>query len=139
KTGYAESGTSLRLRMVPPLAKARDIRSRFDPVLKKALVAACELEAAWGVRDAAVPESVNITWKDGLPEDPREKAQIEASRLEAGNTSRESSVRRLDGGTDREIREEVGRMDSEEDRISARDNPARTLLSRLDNTERRDE
>lgn len=113
-TGYAESGTSLRLRMQPPLAKARNIARRFDPVVKEALLAACELEKAWGVEGAAVPETINVTWKDGLPNDPKEQAEIERTRLESRNTSRYSSIRRLDGGTDEEIREEIRRMDEED-------------------------
>lgn len=112
-TGYAESGTSLRLRMVPPLAKARDIRSRFDPVVKKALILAAALEKAWGVQDASVPETINVTWKDGLPHDPREQSAIEAERLQSGNTSRFSSIRRLDGGTDAETQEELDRIDED--------------------------
>ena len=112
-TGFAESGTSVRLRMIPPLAKARDIRSRFDPVVKKALILAATLEKVWGVEGAAVPEAINITWKDGLPSDPKEQQEIEASRLASGNTSRYASVRRMDGGTDDGILEEIERIEEE--------------------------
>lgn len=117
ETGYAESGTSLRLRMVPPLDNARSIRNRMDPVVKDLLVAAAELEAAWGVPGSVVPSSINITWKDGLPKDPKEDAEIEEVRLRSGNTSRYSSIERLDGGTPEEIEEEIERID--EDRRAA--------------------
>lgn len=113
-TGYAESGTSLRLRMVPPLAKARRVRLRFDSVVKKTLILAAQLEAAWGVQDTTVPETINITWNDGLPNDPKEQAEIEATRRASGTTSIYSSIRRLDGGTDEEIQAEIDRIEEEE-------------------------
>lgn len=116
ETGYAESGTSLRLRMVPPLGKAQRIRLRFEPVCEELFIRAAELEAAWG-GDSAIPETINGDWKDGLPRDPKEDAEIEASRSSAGNTSRYSSIKRLDGGTDDEIQEELDRID--EDRAGA--------------------
>lgn len=125
ETGYAESGTSLRLRMVPPLAKAQRVRLRFDSVIKDLLIRAAELESAWG-GDAAVPESVNIAWEDGLPRDPREEAEIETMRQSAGIASRYSSIKRLDGGTDDEIQEEIDRID-EDKAAGAATNPAGAL------------
>ncbi len=126
ETGYAESGTSLRLRMVPPLSKARRIRSRCDPVFREALIRAAELEAAWGIEGAAVPETINATWSDGLPRDPREEAQIESQLKDAGLTSLFSSIRRLRGGTDEEIREEIGRI--REDEGAENPSPLRDLF-----------
>lgn len=125
-TGYAESGTSLRLRMVPPLLKAKRITESFEPVVEEMLILAARLEAAWGVEGAVVPSSINIAWKDGLPEDPGEQAEIEATRQSSGTASRESSVRRLDGGTNKEIQEELERI--EDDRAStAATRPATAL------------
>lgn len=112
-TGYAESGTSLRLRMVPPLLKASRLTRRFDPVVKKALILAARLESIYSTEDVAVPETINITWRDGLPDDPREMADIEAVRLQSGSTSRYSAIKRLNGGTDEEIQEELDRMNEE--------------------------
>jgi len=43
------------------------------------------------------PTEPTIQWSDGLPEDMVEMVEIEAQRLAAGNTSVESSVRRLHG------------------------------------------
>lgn len=120
-TGYAESGTSLRLRMVPPLSKARRRTRQFEPVVKKLLTSAVLLEAAWD-RDGSPPEAITITWKDGLPNDPQEQAQIQATRLESGSTSRYSAIRRLDGGTDKEINDEIERIAQEE--AERRDNSA---------------
>jgi hypothetical protein len=109
ETGYAESGTSLALRMVPTIAKARRIKDWFDPAIKKVLILAAQLEEAWG-GNVAVPETINIGWKSGLPDDAKERAEIEAARLAAGNTSKYSSIKRLDGGTEEEIEEELQRI-----------------------------
>lgn len=107
--GLATSGSALRRLMMAPLAKVNRIRLRFDPAVKQVLRLACELEQANG-GGIAVPDSINIQWRDGLPEDPLEQAQIEQIREAAGNTSLYSSIKRLDGGTDDEIQEEIERI-----------------------------
>lgn len=96
KYGVAESGTALRLRLIRTLAKINRKRLYFDRALKKALYTAQLLEQKHGGA-AYEPLPVSIAWADGLPEDTKEMAEIETQRLMAGNTSVESSVRRLDG------------------------------------------
>jgi hypothetical protein len=102
--GLATSGSALRRLMMAPLAKVNRIRLRLDPSLKKLLTLAAELGGS------TPPESIDIHWRDGLPEDPSEQATIEGARKLAGNTSLYSSLRRLDGGTDSEIQDEIDRI-----------------------------
>jgi hypothetical protein len=102
--GLAVSGTALRRLMMAPLAKVNRIRLRLDPALKRLITTAIALEGG------TPPASVQIHWRDGLPEDPVEMANIEATRKQAGNTSVYSSIKRLDGGTDAEIQNEIDRI-----------------------------
>jgi hypothetical protein len=96
KYGVAESGRALRLRLLRTLAKVNRKRLYYDRALKAALLCAQQLEAIHGGAGYE-PRAPVINWADGLPEDMMEMVQMEAQRLAAGNTSIESSVRRLDG------------------------------------------
>lgn len=97
----AESGTALRRLMMVPLAKVNRVRLFFDPACREAIMTANALNGGPDLTD------LKIEWHDGLPEDPREMAEIEQLRLNSGNTSIPSSVRRLDGGNQQSIQSEV--------------------------------
>ncbi|MCL2619233.1 MAG: phage portal protein [Defluviitaleaceae bacterium] len=95
--GRAESGTALRLRMMSPLAKVNRIRVNFDPALKAAVSEV--LRVGWG--QELEPSQVNIIWEDGLPDDPRESAQIMNIRTAGKPTiSQRQAIKRLDGVDD---------------------------------------
>ncbi len=96
KFGIAESGRALRLRLLRTLAKINRKRLYYDTALKQALLTAQILDVTHG-SGSYEPTELTIHWSDGLPEDMVEMVEIEAQRLAAGNTSVESSVRRLDG------------------------------------------
>jgi hypothetical protein len=96
KFGIAESGRALRLRLLRTLAKINRKRLYYDTALKQALLSAQVLDVTHG-SGGYEPAEPTIQWADGLPEDMVEMVEIEAQRLAAGNTSVESSVRRLDG------------------------------------------
>ena len=113
KYGTAQSGTALRLRMMRTVAKVNRKRLYFDRALRRALYAAQLLQRAHGgARYDPCP--VTIAWADGLPEDMKEMVEIEAQRIVAGNTSLESSVRRLDGAEGAEAELERIAGDSEQ-------------------------
>ncbi|MFB3882454.1 MAG: phage portal protein [Armatimonadota bacterium] len=96
KFGIAESGRALRLRLLRTLAKINRKRLYYDTALKQALLTAQILDVTHG-SGSYEPQQPTIQWSDGLPEDVVEMVEIESQRLAAGNTSVESSVRRLDG------------------------------------------
>ena len=96
KFGVAESGRALRLRLLRTLAKINRKRLYYDTALKAALLTAQMLDVTHGSGEYE-PSEPTIQWADGLPEDMVEMVEIESQRLAAGNTSVESSVRRLDG------------------------------------------
>jgi hypothetical protein len=96
KYGVAESGRALRLRLLRTLAKINRKRLYYDTALKQALLTAQILDVTHG-SGSYEPAEPTIQWADGLPEDMVELVEIESQRLAAGNTSVESSIRRLDG------------------------------------------
>ena len=109
KSGGAESGRALKYRLVRTLAKINRKKLYFDQALKNILYAAQVLDVTWG-RGNYTPVAPSIEWKDGLPDDEFERAQIEQIRLGTGNTSLQSSVRRSDGLTGKALADEVGRI-----------------------------
>ena len=101
KSGSIPSGTALRRMMISPLAKVSRIREKLDPALKKAFRMAAQLD---GVRI----DDISITWRDGLPDDPKESAEI--MQMRTGNKatiSQYSAIQQLDGRTDADIEAEL--------------------------------
>jgi len=101
KGGSIPSGTALRRMMISPLAKVSRIREKLDPALKNALKMAAQLD---GVR----VDEISIAWKDGLPDDPKESAEI--MNIRTGNKatiSQYSAIQQLDGRSDDDIESEL--------------------------------
>lgn len=117
KTGMAESGTSLRLRMIPTIAATNRKRTLIEEPLVEGIRAALAL----GGQDRALSEAeeVLISWRDGLPNDPVEEASVAASR--SGNRATVSirtiaerdnpdwSPERIDEEVDRILKDEKSR------------------------------
>lgn len=70
-------------------------------------------ELKQGVPTEETNDGLIIAWKDGLPDDPLERAQIEQILITAGLTSKFSSIKRLLDGDHDAAEEEIGRMDEE--------------------------
>lgn len=115
KFGVAESGRALRLRLLRTLAKINRKRLYYDGALKAALLTAQQLDCLHG-GGSYDPAEPTISWADGLPEDLVEMVEMESQRLAAGNTSVESSVRRLDGPG--AVEAEMGRIDAEDSKTA---------------------
>lgn len=112
KNGIAESGRALKFRLLRTLAKVNRKKLYFDQGLKNILYAAQVLDVTHG-RGKYEPHVPRLEWADGLPADPLEQSEIEANRMTAGNTSLESSVRRMDSLTGKELQEEINRIKSD--------------------------
>ncbi len=101
KSGSIPSGTALRRMMISPLAKVSRIREKLDPALKRALKMAAQL-------DNVKINDISIAWQDGLPDDPKESAEI--MQIRTGNKatiSQYSAIQKLDGRTDVDIDAEL--------------------------------
>lgn len=118
--GKAESGRALRFRILRTLAKVRRKALYFDAGIKKALRVADALSRyAFG---KPIGESFEIVWKDGLPQDPVESAQVEQIRTGGKpTTSVISAIRRLDGLTLEGAVKELERMRKEEANLELED------------------
>jgi len=110
KAGGAESGTALKLRMMPTLAKVGRIRMHMEPVIKRVLWVASLLEVAAGREGAAELDAVTLSWHDGLPEDEEEQTRIAAMQMDAGITSLDMVLRRLYGLEGEELEAEKERI-----------------------------
>lgn len=93
KYGVAESGRAMKYRLVRTLAKIARKRAYFTAALRKALYLAQCLDVLHGAR--YTPETPQIEWPDGLPNDPRESAELEEILLRSGATSLPESLGRL--------------------------------------------
>ena len=76
-TGNVVSGTAMRFKMISPLEKSRRISNDITEPLKEIIstlmfLSGTEIEAS----------DISIAWRDSLPKDPREVAEL--ARLEAG-------------------------------------------------------
>jgi len=105
--GMAESGSALKRLLISPLAAVNRLRLTYDTVVREMLATAAELEGQ-------SLDNLRIEWRDGLPEDPMEAAQVEQTRAAAGNTSVRASVIRLDGLEGDELEAELERIEEDE-------------------------
>lgn len=76
-TGNVVSGTAMRYKMISPLEKARRIQNDLTEPLREVISSILSIE---GIEVEAT--KLNIDWKDPLPKDPREIAEL--SRIESG-------------------------------------------------------
>ena len=112
-TGQIASGTALRRMMISPLAKTNRVRMRFDSALKKA-IKLCSQLGGEGIVDLS-KEKINIFWKDGLPGDPVEEAEVMAIRTGNKSTlSQYSAIQRLDGLSDEDTQLELDAIKQDE-------------------------
>ena len=103
ESGRADSGTALRLRMIPPLAKAKRLKKSFDKAIKQIYVLEGQL-----YNTSIERTDVSITWMDGLPTDPVEEANIMQIRTNGKPTmSQERALKTYDEMEQDEIEEEM--------------------------------
>ena len=115
KGGLAESGRALKFRLIRTLAKINRKKLYFDQALRNVFYAAQYLEAVHA--GGPDPETIDyrIDWRDGLPEDELEQAQVEQIRTGSKATSSvESSVRRLDRLKGKDLENELARIQEDE-------------------------
>lgn len=114
KAGIAESGRALKFKLIRTLAKINRKQLYFDQGLKNILYAAQVMDVEYGV-GGYEPEVPRIKWADGLPNDPMEMAEVEATRRTAGLTSIEAAVQRLDGLEGEELKKEIDRIKKDQE------------------------
>lgn len=108
--GQAESGKALRFRLMRTLGKINRKKRFFDEALKKSLFAAQALRYEFG--NGPAPEAVSIEWKDGLPDDPTETAEVLNSRKNMGTMSLRRALT-IDGLRGEALEEEIAEIQKE--------------------------
>lgn len=110
KQGQVASGTALRRMMISPLAKVNRVRLSFDSAIKKALFLASQLA------NAKIDfQDINIIWNDGLPNDPKEEAEVMAIRTgNKATLSQWSAIQRLDSLNDEDTTKELEAIKQDE-------------------------
>jgi hypothetical protein len=79
--------------MMRPLKKSERCKLQYDPVFRQILEAISVLDVKNKVPGAVLLADLNITWKDGLPEDNYEEAQIDSMRITGGSRSPQGIMR----------------------------------------------
>lgn len=113
--GLAESGRALKFRLIRTLAKINRKKLYFDQALRNVIYAAQYLEAKHG--GGPDPDGIDyrIEWRDGLPDDQLEGAQVEQIRTGGKATSsRENAIRRLDGLKGESLGDELKRIEEDD-------------------------
>jgi len=76
KLQRADSSAALKRLLISTLSKVNRLKLAIDPKIKKALKIASQIEVQKKVPDAVELSDTTIVWRDGLPEDPKEIAEI---------------------------------------------------------------
>ncbi len=96
----AESGVALKLRFVSPLTKVSRFRNSFDDGFKLALSLASEV--GYGEGGKMTQSEISIVWQDGLPNDPKEDAEIGQLRTNKPTDTVVAQIMKQDGLTEEE-------------------------------------
>lgn len=112
--GAAESGRALKFRLLRLLAKINRKKLYFDEALKEVVYTALKLESVHGAGVDPEGLDIRIEWSDGIPDDPKEQAEIESIRTNnEPTTSIKSAVRRLDKVEGEALEEELQEMEAD--------------------------
>lgn len=121
-TSHTDAG-AIKARFMPIISKVKRIRSHIDRAVRDALWSAMELEnfANRNVDgfEAYEPTYPKITWRDGIPRDEKEAAEVANLRTGGKPTwSVTDAIKDLDGVDDTQAAELVRRIDEDEQRVS---------------------
>lgn len=96
-SGAAESGTSLRLRMMAPLKRAERLRLNIEPAIKKLMWLLAQLDGI----DLDIGD-ISVDFNDGLPNDEMQQMQIESMAVLNKITSSKAAAKRIYRITDKQ-------------------------------------
>lgn len=117
KAGGVESGKALRLRFVNTEHKVNRRRLYLGPALQQTLYVASLLAASkLGAPYVALDAPPEVEWYDGLPLIYSEAVEDETRLYEAGLTSAESAIMRVQEWTREQAQEELERIRAEREK-----------------------
>lgn len=113
KGSVADSGRALKFRLMRLLSKVARKKRYYDDAIKKSLVIAQKLDNEHNRQNYEVEEP-SVDWRDGLPDDPKEKAETTESLDRAGAMSIEEKVRyNHPDWSEQRIQDEISRIEAE--------------------------
>lgn len=121
-TSHTDSG-AIKARFMPILAKVNRIRAHVDRAFRDAIWTAMQLEN-YANRDVSGfvpydPVYPRINWRDGVPQDPKEAAEVASIRTGGKPTASVlDAIKTLDGVNDAAAAERIKRIDADEKRMS---------------------
>jgi hypothetical protein len=114
KSSSTESGAALKKRLMRTLAKVNRKKMYADPAIKDVLETAMMLDFEWAGGNYEV-ERPSITWSDGLPNDPKEDAEVVGQRVKDGTMSKLKGIMVLDNCDEEMAKKELARIQEEQD------------------------
>jgi len=118
-------GVAIQARFMPILSKVKRIRVHIDHAFKNALKAALELKAKNEPDSGVVPEEPIIHWKDGLPKNKKEEAEIMAIRTgDKPTLDVKNAIKRLDEVEDGIAEQIIQAIQEDETRMVPQMNPS---------------
>lgn len=113
ETNMAESGRALKYRLMRLLSKIARKKRYYDHAIKEMLYRA-QLMDIVHIGQSYKPEKASIAWRDGMPDDYKEKSEITESLDRAGAMSVEEKVRyNHPEWSEERILEEIKRVEGE--------------------------
>lgn len=121
-TSHTDSG-AIKARFMPILAKVNRIRTQVDQALRDAIWTVMQLEN-FANKDVAgfvpyEPIYPLINWRDGVPQDPKEAAEV--ANIRTGGKPTQAvidAIKELDGVDDATAQTRILRIDEDEQRVS---------------------
>jgi hypothetical protein len=116
-TSHTDSA-SIKARFMPILSKVKRIRTHYDKAIRDALWTCQLLDIAHGDQtfEAVYPK---INWKDGIPRNPVEEAQIMDIRTgKKATIDVKDAIKRMDDMDDKQAQTVLDRISSDEKRIN---------------------
>lgn len=112
KVSSTESGTALKKRLMRTIAKVNRKKLYADPAIKDVIEIAQMLDVEWGGGKYEV-ERPTIEWADGLPDDPKEEAEIVGMRIKDGTLSQLDAIMMLDKCDEETARKKLEQIQAE--------------------------
>jgi hypothetical protein len=114
KLGTSESGSALKKRLMRTLAKVNRKKMYADPAIKDVLEIAMMMDNEWAGASYEV-ERPSVTWSDGLPNDPKEDAEVIGTRIQNKTMSQKKGIMILDNCNEETAEKELEQIQKEQD------------------------
>lgn len=126
-TSHTDS-SSLQARFLPLLSKVKRIRSHVDEAFTNAIETAMKLDNIGNADVSSFekyePVEVSIRWKDGLPRNRKEEAEVMSVRTGGKATlDVKSAIKQLDEVSEAEAEEILSRIDEDEELLAPLPDP----------------